>query len=345
MTRKGSNKPDDSLKQGEVKVRSIEELLYEIGKMHDHIEQLEEAGNVLRSREDMYREMVHSANSIILCWDKKGIITFANKFTQSFFGFKQQEIIGQKLLETIVPPEDVSGVNLSAMMKDICAHPEKYVNNENENVKKDGERVWISWTNKPVYDRKGKFIEILSVGNDITRRKKAEDELERLASIDMMTGVLNRRAGLQLLEKTLHLAKRHNYKVSICYIDVNNLKPVNDTYGHKEGDEMIRTVCSILKDSMRISDTICRMGGDEFLVILPKCPLPKALGQWKRFERILKDRNEEKSRPYSLSVSQGFAEYDPVETVPAIHEFVTIADGEMYRRKKEMKAKSGERPR
>ncbi len=143
--------------------------------MRQHIQQLENAGHELSRREEMYREMVQSANSIILCWDSAGHITFFNRFAQGFFGYSEVEVLGRNVLATIVPPDDASGMDLAALMADICTHPEHYENNENENVRKNGERVWSAWTNKPLYDSPGRFVEILSVGNDITRRKKAED--------------------------------------------------------------------------------------------------------------------------------------------------------------------------
>lgn len=318
---------------------SIEELLDEIQRMRMHVEELAKAGNLLRNQEEMYREMVHSANSIILCWDARGRVTFINRFAQEFFGFAEAEIIGRSLIGTIVPKSDARGLDLSEMMKEICANPEKFVNNENENIKRDGERVWISWTNKPIYDHDGNFLEILSVGNDITRRKKAEDELERLASTDTATGTLNRRAGLLALERAIAEARARRDELTVGYLDVNNLKPVNDQLGHHEGDELIRIVCDTLKSSLRATDIICRMGGDEFMFILPDCPLPEARQLWNRFARRLSGINQRGIKRYPITVSHGFAEYHGSEEPPDVKSLIAVADAEMYRRKQEMKAK------
>lgn len=318
---------------------TIEELLGEITRMREHIEQLAKAGQVLRDQEDIHREMVHTANSIILCWDAKGRITFFNRFAQEFFGFSEKEILGRTVLGTIVPQEDARGMDMGRLLEDICTNPQNYINNENENVRRTGERVWISWTNKPIYDREGRFLEILSVGNDITRRKKAEEELEKLASTDTLTGVLNRRAGLATLEQLLRHARDRKEFLTIGYVDVNNLKPVNDQLGHHEGDDLIRIVCDTLKATLRGTDIICRMGGDEFMVLLPDCAFGQAKEQWSRFTRRLEQLNKRGIKKYPISVSQGFAEYDPADDLPAVNEFISIADSEMYKRKKEMKAK------
>ncbi len=125
------------------------------------------------------REIVDNANSIILRWDTGLRVTFVNDFAQQFFGFGPEEIVGKSLIGTIVAPESAAGRNLKAMIEDIVSHPERYVNNENENVRRDGSRVWISWTNRALRDREGRVVEILSVGNDITDRKRAEEALER----------------------------------------------------------------------------------------------------------------------------------------------------------------------
>ncbi|MBW1829507.1 MAG: PAS domain S-box protein [Deltaproteobacteria bacterium] len=131
----------------------------------------------LRHSEEKYRELVESANSIILKMDTQGNITLFNEFAQSFFGYKKEEIIGRNVIGTIVPSENSAGRDLAAMIEDIGRYPERYKNNENENMRKDGERVWVAWTNKPVVDEKGRVTEILCVGNDITVRKQSEDAL------------------------------------------------------------------------------------------------------------------------------------------------------------------------
>ncbi len=139
---------------------------------HREIEQ------ALQESEKKYRELVESANSIIMRWDQNGYITFFNKYAQDFFGYKEKEILNKNVMETIVPETDSAGRDLRAMIEDIERNPSKYVSNENENIKKSGERVWITWTNKPIYDEEGSMKEILSIGKDDTERKKFEWALQ-----------------------------------------------------------------------------------------------------------------------------------------------------------------------
>ncbi len=143
------------------------------------ITQLKKAEQALCSSEEKYRELVQNAMSIILRLDSSGNITFFNEYAQEFFGYTEKEIIGKKAVGTIVPVTETSGRNLETMIRDILHCPGKYACNENENIRRDGTRVWIAWTNKAVSGSNGRDNEILCVGADITDRKNAETELQK----------------------------------------------------------------------------------------------------------------------------------------------------------------------
>ncbi|MHC5759310.1 PAS domain S-box protein [Nostoc sp.] len=132
----------------------------------------------LRQSEAQYRDLVQTANCIILRWDGNGDIIFLNDYGQRLFGFDLDEITGSNVIGTIVPETETSGRNLQILMVDICQHPENYLFNENENLCKNGDRVWIVWANKPILDAQGNLIEILSVGTDATERKRAQAALQ-----------------------------------------------------------------------------------------------------------------------------------------------------------------------
>lgn len=129
----------------------------------------------LRESEAKYRELVQNANSIIFRMDTQGNITFFNEFAQSFFGYDEDEIIGKNLIGTIVPKSDSAGRDLAEMIQDLLVHPDQYATNENENMRMNGERVWVVWTNKAIRNKDGNIVEILCVGNDNTERKRAEE--------------------------------------------------------------------------------------------------------------------------------------------------------------------------
>jgi PAS domain S-box-containing protein len=136
------------------------------------IKQRQETEERLRLSETKYRDLVESANSIILEFDLDGSITFLNRFAREFFGYQEEEILGRHIVGTIVPEVDSAGVDLKEKMNDLFKHPEKYHNNENENVLRNGDRVWIAWTNKEIYDELGTLSHILSIGIDRTEYRK-----------------------------------------------------------------------------------------------------------------------------------------------------------------------------
>jgi PAS domain S-box-containing protein len=149
------------------------------GAFNEMAQRLQLAYEAQRESENKYRELVEKANCIILKWDIDGRVIYFNEFAERFFGFSSVEIIGRNLIGTIVPETDSSGRDLVAMIGDICKYPDAYINNENENICKNGERVWISWNNHVLVNADGSKAGILSVGQDITERKRIEKELRK----------------------------------------------------------------------------------------------------------------------------------------------------------------------
>jgi PAS domain S-box-containing protein len=155
----------------------------------------------LQKSEEKYRELVENANSIILKMDETGTVTFFNEFAQRFFGYTNDEIIGKPVVGTIVPAtESESGRNLRTLLEDIVRNPGPYLFNENENITRDGKRVWIRWHNKPLLDRNGQPAGVLSIGTDITGRRQAEEALQKARD---------------LLNTTEHLAKIGGWELDV----------------------------------------------------------------------------------------------------------------------------------
>ncbi|GAI24499.1 unnamed protein product, partial [marine sediment metagenome] len=104
---------------------------------------------------------------------------------------------------------------------------------------------------------------------DITEQKKMEEELHKLAHHDTLTGCCNRGYGIDLFKEQVKLAQRKKYPLLLAYIDIDKFKYINDTFGHKEGDMVLKEGVKLFKSTLREIDIICRMGGDEFLLIFP----------------------------------------------------------------------------
>ncbi|MEG4217048.1 PAS domain S-box protein [Microcoleus sp. Pol14C6] len=149
----------------------------------------------LRSSEVKYRQLVENSNSMIVQLDSEGKITFFNEFAETFFGYSEAEIIGKSAIGTIIPKTNLFESDLATKIRDCLAQPQKYFQNENENIRSNGERVWIAWTNKPLLDAKGNVAGLLCIGTDISDRKQAEialqaSESELLALFAAMNDVI-----------------------------------------------------------------------------------------------------------------------------------------------------------
>jgi PAS domain S-box-containing protein len=166
-------------------------LIYPLGTLLICLVLLEQESRIhaeeaLREREARYRELVENANSIILRLDPRGRVTFFNECAERIFGYARQEIIGEDVVGTIVPARDSAGNDLAGRIQALCRAPEQFANNENENVRRDGSRVWINWTNRAVRDGQGNITEILCVGNDITERRGLEERLQRAEKMEAL---------------------------------------------------------------------------------------------------------------------------------------------------------------
>jgi PAS domain S-box-containing protein len=144
------------------------------------ISERKQAEKALQESERKYRELVEHANSIILHWTRDGRITFLNEFGQRFFGYAADEIIGRHVIGTIVPAIESDGRDLNRLMEQILLDPVAFERNINENMRRNGDRVWIAWTNRIVHDAQGQVGEILSIGTDITELKQAEETIREL---------------------------------------------------------------------------------------------------------------------------------------------------------------------
>ncbi|GAB4385070.1 MAG: hypothetical protein Kow00121_49540 [Elainellaceae cyanobacterium] len=133
----------------------------------------------LRQSEANYRNLLQTANSVIIRYDTQGRIHYINDYGVKLLGYEEHQILGRTLFETIIPDIETSGRDVKPMVHDLLRNPQSYPQGEGENLCRDGQRVWMSWSNQAIFNDQGEVIEILSVGNDTTQRKQAEEALQR----------------------------------------------------------------------------------------------------------------------------------------------------------------------
>jgi diguanylate cyclase (GGDEF)-like protein/PAS domain S-box-containing protein len=192
-----------------------------------------------------------------------------------------------------------------------------------------------SYTNPNLYHEEDiKLMEFVS--NQVAtaiERKRMEEELKRLAHYDTLTGAYNRGYGLELLQRQLKLSKRDKSPLLLAYSDLDNLKDINDEFGHEEGDKAMVQVAKLFKSILREVDIIARMGGDEFLVVFLDSSLNEIPIIRKRLSKELTRLNQISKKPYKMGFSTGFSNYDPANP-QSMDELIRIADQMMYEEKK-----------
>ena len=175
--------------------------------------------------------------------------------------------------------------------------------------------------------------EVLARINVHIRLKDYMAKLKELSVTDELTGAFNRRFAYQIMERQIKLARRENSSFVVCYLDIDNLKKVNDTCGHETGDELIITTVNELNAIIRKSDFVFRMGGDEFLILFPHAKLEESYNLIKRIRNKLK---KQKVNDAQIDFSFGFSEYSARNDV-TVDRLIKKADALMYEEKMKKK--------
>lgn len=168
---------------------------------------------------------------------------------------------------------------------------------------------------------------------DLATIVEHEIQAVELATMDELTGILNRRGFNMSAEKSLNICKRGALPVALVFLDLNEFKPINDKFGHAEGDKALQQFASVLDDVGRDSDIVARMGGDEFVILLVDAD-KKAVDQvMKRFSQQIESCNKQQALGYDITFSYGIVLFDPAKHV-TINDLLSEGDALMYKRKK-----------
>jgi diguanylate cyclase (GGDEF)-like protein/PAS domain S-box-containing protein len=259
--------------------------------------------------------------------DHQGKIFHWNHEASHTFHYTQDEALGKNMLDLLVLNKDVNTVR-SVINEAFTQSHITFL--ENENKRKDNQKLLCRWSNMPIKDCLGNDKRIICMATDITQEKQIEAKLYQSAHYDNLTGLPNRALLLSLLKEAIADAKRHQSSLGVLFIDLNDFKPINDTYGHHVGDQVLKLTGLRIQQALRENDIAGRLAGDEFIAIIKNlndpADLQKVINNIMRVVQVEMRVNE---LQLSITLSIGSSLY-PQESQD-IQQLIQLADQSMYK--------------
>jgi diguanylate cyclase (GGDEF)-like protein/PAS domain S-box-containing protein len=219
----------------------------------------------LRESEERFSSTMELAAIGIAHVEDSGRFLYVNPQLCEMLGYTEQELLSLTVKD-VSHPGDVNATDDARVQ--LRARAIKSFKTEKRYLRKDGTPVWVGLTIASKFDRDGAFLHDISVVEDISARKGAEERIQYLATHDGLTGLPNRVMFGQILGLAIETARRYDRKLAVLFIDLDRFKIINDTLGHEAGDVLLREMGARLRECLRASDVVARLGGDEFVVLL-----------------------------------------------------------------------------
>ena len=285
----------------------------------------------ISKREAVLIEAMDNIPAAFVVYDKNDRLIVCNAQFREFYGYSEADAAPGVTHQELGLIDErrgviVAGIGSENYMKSRLKYRASF---DDEQLVKLPDGRLISTRERPIAS--GGFV---SIQIDVTEITETQAILEHYATTDELTGLTNRRVGLQMMSKLMSQHKRSGDDLSICYVDIDELKAVNDEFGHEKGDWVIKTIANTVKAVIRNGDIVMRLGGDEFLIIFPQCAVAQANMKIKAIEARLAEIEANEKIPFRLGFSYGTAAYQP-ELFRSEEEYIAHSDKLMYENKLE----------
>ena len=276
-------------------------------------------------------QAVEQSPTSIVITDFDGNITYVNPQFTKLTGYSYDEAIGKN--PNILQSGQTSDKEYREMWQTIKSG--QIWKGEFLNKKKNGDLYWEQATLAPVLDHEGRIINFIAVKADITERKHAQNELQRLARTDPLTEMFNRRYFFDVAVREFSEAIRYNKPLSVIILDLDLFKKINDTYGHLAGDQALIHIGKLLQQTTREPDISARYGGEEFVVLLPETDCTNAIVFAERLRILVEDTPIQiENDTIRLAISIGIAGKSKVNNVETFDQLISQADQALYEAKR-----------
>lgn len=267
-------------------------ISYWVYRLRSEITQRKIVENKLKESESHYRQLTENVNDVIWKVNTNFIVTYISPADERFRGYKASEVIGKSVFELFT---DESITLLNEKLKERLELSQKGnklppLTIELQHKCKDGTIIWGEILSKQEFDENGNILGYHGITREITERRELQKKIEQLAYCDTLTKLPNRRSLDDKMSFIMSKSDRSQKYCALVFIDLDNFKPLNDTYGHNVGDLLLIEVANRLKNSIRKLDVVARMGGDEFVIILDEFDEEKEISKENIFKVVEKIR-------------------------------------------------------
>ncbi|MGA7802106.1 MAG: EAL domain-containing protein [Gammaproteobacteria bacterium] len=309
---------------------ALDTLVAQQGELSQALNRAQHSESELFRAKELAEVTLHSIGDAVITTDRHGRVQYLNPVAEQLVGLSTDQVRGRPLADVMPLVAEHTGERLEHPMN-VCLREARPVQTKVDAalVRADASTVPIVDTATPIRGTGGVIMGGVMVFHDVSHMRSLQHELAYQAGHDLLTGLYNRREFERKLKEVLEGAQRDGHCHSVCYLDLDQFKVVNDTCGHEAGDQLLRELCAHLNGVVRATDLFARLGGDEFVILLRHCPLSVARQRAEEFRTAVEDfRFHWNGSLFQVGASIGLVEINAASS--SVGEVLSMADMACY---------------